>query len=457
VTASPAPLAALHDDLLSRWPETMIEPSLDRIGRLMQLLGDPQLTYPVIHIAGTNGKTSTARMVESLLRAFGLRTGLYTSPHLTSVTERVLVDGEPISDELFVEAYYDIAAYVEIVDAESVTSGGPAMSYFEVVTGLALAHFADVPVDVAVIEVGMGGRWDATNVVDGAVAVVTPIDLDHADYLGTTLSAIAAEKAGIIKPGSTAVFAAQQPEAAAVLLEKCVSVGVEPLREGPDFAVTLRDIAVGGQVITLQTTSGHDSSGQSIVEVYPDIVLPLHGAHQASNAAVALTAVETFLTDGSRSLDVDLVRDAFASVTSPGRLEVIRRSPTVIVDAAHNPHGAQALASAVAEAFTFSHLVGVLGVLADKDALGILVALEAVVDEIVITKSSSPRAMPIDDLAELAASVFGDERVSTGQSMELALDHALARADEVGAGAGILVTGSVVTAAEVRKLLGFQS
>lgn len=443
-------LDALHSELTRRWPESQIEPSLDRIGRLMELLGDPQHTSPVIHITGTNGKTSTARMIESLLRSFGLRTGLYTSPHLTSVTERILLDGEPVDATRFVETYDDIEAYIQIVDAESVTSGGPAMSYFEVMTALAFAVFADAPVDVAIVEVGMGGQWDATNVANGRIAVVTPIGIDHVEYLGDTIEAIATEKSGIIKPEATAVLAIQQPAAAAVLLARCVATAAVPLREGIEFSVVSREIAVGGQLITVQTTSG----GGDIDTVYPELLIPLHGAHQSQNAAVALAAVEAFLTDGTRSLDLDIVREGFAAATSPARLEVVRRSPTVLVDAAHNPHGVAALAQALGEAFSFDHVVAVLAVLGDKDVNGILEALEPVVNELVVTQNRSPRALDRDDLAQRARAVFGDERVTVADSVPEALDVALERVDEAGLGSGLLVTGSVVTAAEARELLG---
>ena len=455
MTASPDPsavLASLHADLMARWPETRMEPSLTRISRLMELLGDPQRSTPAIHLTGTNGKTSTARMVESLLRSFGLSTGLYTSPHLASVTERIMLNGEPVSDERFVETYYDIAPYVEIVDAESVTSGGPAMSYFEVVTGIALALFAEAPVDVAIIEVGMGGGWDATNVVDAGVSVVTPIDLDHLDYLGPTVVDVAAEKSGIVKAGSIAVLAAQRPEVAPVLLARCELVGATALREGPDFGVASRELAVGGQLVTLQTGSpGGDST------VYPDILLPLHGTHQAHNAAVALATVEAFLSDGTRSLDLDLVREGFAAVSSPGRLEVLRRSPTVLVDAAHNPHGARALADAINDSFAFEHLVGVLAMLSDKDARAMVEALEPVLNEVVVTASRSPRALSAADLADIAREVFGDDRVRVAGTIAEALELAVESADAAaldGAGAGVLVTGSVVTAAEARALMG---
>jgi dihydrofolate synthase/folylpolyglutamate synthase len=438
---------AIEADLAGRWPESQIEPTLDRVAAVVELLGDPHLAAPVIHLAGTNGKSSTARMVESLLRAFGLRTGLTTSPHLHSVRERIRLDGEPVDLERFVRAYDDVRPYVELVDRRSEDEGGPRLSFFELLTVLAFATFADAPVDVAVVETGMGGTWDATNVVDPTVAVVTPVALDHMDYLGPDVTTIAGEKAGIIKPGTTAVLAHQGPDAADVLLRRCAETGATVAREGLEFAVVDRRPAVGGQLLTLQAPSG----------VYDEVFLPLFGAHQASNAAVALAAVEAFL-GGGRPLDPDLVRAGFAAVASPGRLEVVRRSPTVVVDAAHNPHGAQALAEAIADSFDFSSLTGVVAVLADKDARGVLEALEPVLAHVIVTRTSSPRAADPVELGALAGEVFGADRVQVVPRLAEALEVAIARADEVaadlGGGAGVLVTGSVVTAAEGRALLG---
>ncbi|HSN05805.1 MAG TPA: folylpolyglutamate synthase/dihydrofolate synthase family protein [Candidatus Angelobacter sp.] len=439
---------AIERSLAGRWPESRIEPTLDRIRGLLDLLGDPQTAYPVIHLAGTNGKTSTARMVESLLRSFGLRTGLFTSPHLHSVRERIRIDGEAIDSERFVRIHDDIAPYVDIADATSEAAGGPRLSFFELMTAMAYAAFADAPVDVAVVETGMGGTWDATNVVDSSVAVVTPVDLDHREYLGPTIAAIAGEKAGIIKPGGTAVLAAQSLDAAEVLLRRCVETGATVAREGVEFGVVDRAPAIGGQLLTLRGPGGD----------YEDVLLPLFGAHQAQNAAVALAAVEAFLGGGTAPLNPDLVRQGFASVSSPGRLEVVRRSPTVLVDAAHNPHGARALAAAIADGFEFTTLVGVVAVLSDKDARGLLEALEPVLSEVVVTSSSSPRAADVDDLAAIAVEVFGAGRVQAERRLADALDAAIARADEaaadLGGGTGVLVTGSVVTAAEARTLLG---
>lgn len=440
--AGRAEVADVEDALLARWPETRLEPSLDRIAALVALLGDPQRAYPVIHVAGTNGKGSTARLVESVLRAFGLRTGLFTSPHLSDVRERITLDGEPISPEGFVAAYRDVEPYLGLVDARFLQT---PLSYFEVLTAMGFAAFADAPVGVAVVETGMGGTWDATNVADGAVCVVTPVDLDHVEYLGPDLAAIAAEKAGIVKPGSVAVLAGQAPEAAVVLLARAAEVGAGVLREGVEFGVVRRDVAVGGQLLALQTPAG----------VYPDLFLPLHGAHQAQNAAVALAAVEAFFGARDRMLDVDVVREGFAAATSPGRLEVVRRGPTVLVDAAHNPHGARAVAQALTDEFAFARLVGVVAVLADKDAEGLLAALEPVLDHVVVTRNSSPRCLPVDRLATVAAEVFGEDRVSAAPSLPEAVDTALALVDDALAdgGTGVLVTGSVVTAGEARRLL----
>jgi dihydrofolate synthase/folylpolyglutamate synthase len=439
---------AIEAALVRRWPESRIEPSLDRISALVDLLGDPHRAVPVIHLAGTNGKSSTARMIESVLRSLGLRTGLFTSPHLHNVRERIQIDGEPVDLERFVTVHDDIAPYVQIADRSSVKAGGPPLSFFEVVTGLAFATFADAPVDVVILEAGMGGSWDATNVADAAVAVVTPIALDHMDYLGSTLEAIAGEKAGIIKPGSSVVLAAQELPVAEVLLRRCVETGATAAREGVEFGVDDRAPAIGGQLLTLRGPAG----------VYPEVFLPLFGAHQAANASIAVAAAEAFLGGGGTALNPDLVRAGFAAVTSPGRLEVVRRSPTVVVDAAHNPHGARALAAAISDSFEFASLVGVVAVLADKDARGLLEALEPVLAEVVITRSSSPRATDVDSLAAIAVEVFGADRVEVSPRLADALDTAMARADEaaaeLGGGTGVLVTGSVVTVAEARALLG---
>ncbi|MBZ5740908.1 bifunctional tetrahydrofolate synthase/dihydrofolate synthase [Nocardioides mangrovi] len=433
----------VEDALLSRWPETKLEPSLDRIQAFTELLGDPQRAYPVIHLTGTNGKTSTSRMIDTLLRALDLRTGRFTSPHVERMTERISVDGEPLSDEAFVRAFNDVAPYTHLVDADQ----PHPLSFFETVVGMAYAAFADAPVDVAVVEVGMGGAWDATNVADAAVAVVLPIAVDHAQYLGETPAAIAVEKSGIIKPGSIAVLAQQTPEVAEVLLARATEVGATVAREGLEFGVVSRTPAVGGQVVSLQGLRAR----------YDDVFLPLYGAHQAQNAAVALAAVEAFA--GDAALDEDVVRQAFAEVTSPGRLEIVRRSPTIVLDAAHNPAGAEALGAALEDSFTFSPLIGVIGVMADKDADGLLAALEPHLAHLICSQNSTDRAMPADRLAEAAREIFGEDRVTVAPRLSDAIDQAAALAeageafgDPLGSGA-VLVTGSVVTVGEARSLL----
>jgi dihydrofolate synthase / folylpolyglutamate synthase len=446
-TAAPqwdAEFARVEAELRTRWPESHLEPSLDRISALVDLLGRPHMAYPVVHVAGTNGKTSTARMIDSVLSAFGLRVGRLTSPHLSSVTERICLDGRPVSRELFVRLYDEVLPYLDLVDKEQPIR----LSYFETLTAMAFVAFADAPVDVAVVEVGMGGRWDATNVADGRVAVVTPVALDHVDYLGSTIDRIAGEKAGIIKPGAVAVLAAQHPEAAEVLLRRAAEVEAVVAREGLEFEVLRRVVAVGGQQLALRGLGG----------VYDDLLLPLHGPHQAQNAACALAAVEAFFGAGATgSLDVVAVREGFAATTSPGRLEAVRTAPTVLLDAAHNPHGMAATVTALRESFDFRRLIGVLGMLADKDVRGVLTVLEPVLDEVVITANSAPRSLPADDLAAVAVDIFGADRVVVEPRLDDAIEAAVRLAEEGSealAGAGVLVTGSVVTAGEARTLLG---
>jgi len=444
VTDAPGPdgYAALQAELLGRWPENAIDPSLSRISAIMDLLGAPQLAYPVIHVTGTNGKSSTARMIASLLRALGLRTGLYTSPHLVDMRERIEIDGEPISAHHFMEVAGDVAPFIATVDARAAEEGGTPVTFFETMTAIAYAAFADAPVDVAVIEVGVGGTWDATSVCQPQVAVVTRVAMDHADILGDRIDLIATEKSGIIKPGCFAVIAEQDPEAADVLQARIDDVGVPAAWEGRAFAVVERTVAVGGQVLTLQGLAG----------TYDDVFVPLFGAHQSRNAAVALAATEAFVGGGALALDADSVREGFADVTSPGRLEVVRRGPTVIIDAAHNPAGAAALADALSESFAFTHLVGVV---ADKDVTGILRALEPVIDELVVTENDSPRRMGVDALAALATEVFGEDRVTACRRLEEGLDVGIRLAEEADtyAASGVIVTGSVVTAGQARAMV----
>ncbi|AMU20674.1 Probable folylpolyglutamate synthase FolC [Mycobacteroides abscessus subsp. bolletii] len=465
---SPDEIAALLQIeylLDQRWPETKIEPSTDRIVALMELLGSPQRAYPCIHIAGTNGKTSVTRMIDALLTALHRRTGRTTSPHLQSAVERIAIDGQPISPAKYVEIYSEIEPFVELVDKQSQEQGGPAMSKFEVLVAMAFVAFADAPVDIAVVEVGLGGRWDATNIIDAPVAVVTPIGIDHVEFLGPDLASIANEKAGIIKrhkldamtgeagADTVAVIAQQQPEAMEVLLRQTVEADAAVAREGSEFAVLSRQVAVGGQLLELQGLGG----------VYPEIFLPLHGEHQAHNAAVALAAVEAFFGAGAdRQLDIEAIRSGFASVIIPGRLERVRSAPAVFLDAAHNPHGAAALAETLQSEFDFRRLVGVISVMGDKDVAGILAALEPAFDEIVVTHNGSPRAMETDALAGIALEIFGEDRVVVAPTLLDAVETATAMVEEAAedggaegfSGTGIVITGSVVTAGAARTLFG---
>ncbi|MFZ9986848.1 MAG: bifunctional folylpolyglutamate synthase/dihydrofolate synthase [Candidatus Nanopelagicales bacterium] len=443
--AMPEGYAELQAELLGRWPENAIDPSLSRISAIMDLLGQPQTAYPVIQVTGTNGKSSTARMIASLLRALGLRTGLYTSPHLIDMRERIEIDGELISAEQFMAVAGDVAPFIASVDASVEADGGTPVTYFETLTAIAYAAFADAPVDVAVVEVGLGGTWDATSVCAPQVSVITRVSMDHADILGDRIDLIATEKAGIVKAGSFAIIAEQEPDAAAVIEARIDEVGVPAAWEGTSFAVLDRTVAVGGQLLSLRGLSG----------VYEDVFLPLFGAHQARNAGVALAATEAFIGGGTLALDADAVREGFADVTSPGRLEVVRRGPTVIIDAAHNPAGATALADALSEAFAFTHLIGVVAVLSDKDAAGILRALEPVLDQIVVTQNDSPRRLGVDELGALAMEIFGEDRVTVTRDLSDGLDAGIRLAEEADtyAASGVIVTGSVVTAGHARAML----
>ena len=435
--------ARVDAELLARG-FTRMEFDLAKIEQLLDLLGSPHRAYPAIHLTGTNGKTSTARMIDGLLRAHGLHTGRYISPHLQTVRERISLDGEPVDERRFVQTYREVAPLVALVDQRS----AEPLTYFDVTTAMAFAAFADAPVDVAVVEVGLGGADDATNVLHAGVCVLTPIGLDHTEWLGDTLNDIAWAKAGIIHKGATVVTAAQDEEAARPILERCAEVGATIAREGSEFGVLRRAVAVGGQMLTLQGLGG----------LYEEVFLPMHGAHQAQNAAVALAAVEAFLGAGTqRALDAEVVRDGFAGVTSPGRLERVRSAPTILLDAAHNPHGMAATVAALEEEFSFSRLIVLVAMLADKDVRHVLELLEPIADALVVTRNSSSRAMPAQRLAEIAAEIFGEERVRVAATMPDAIEAAveLAEADLEGelSGVGVLVTGSVFTVADARKLL----
>jgi len=430
---------AIEAALLARWPETRIAPTLERIAALTDILGSPQLTYPTIHVGGTNGKTSTSRMIDSMLFEMGLRTGRFTSPHLESYLERISINGQPINAAELIFSYNDISPYLDLMDSKFENP----ISFFEAITALAFAAFAEHPIDVGVIEVGMGGEWDATNVVQAGVSVITPIGLDHTEYLGSTLTEIAQTKGGILKPGGFGVFARQESEAAIELLRKAAEVGIDVAREGIEYSLANRAVAVGGQLISIS----------GLNESYDDIFLPLHGKHQATNAATALVAVEAFF--GDTALDHDAVRAGFAAVTSPGRCEVVHRDPTILLDAAHNPHGAKALAETIANEFTFDEVIGVVAAFGDKDVRGILLELEPVMNEIIVTANSSPRAMKLSDLEKVAIEIFGKDRVAAIETLAAAIDQAIkdAKRPLSDDSVGILITGSVITVGESRAII----
>lgn len=442
--------------ILARAPEHQVQPSLERVEMVLDILGNPERGYRTVHITGTNGKTSTARMAERLLAATGMRTGRFTSPHLASIRERIALDGEPISPEGFIAAWEDVAPYIEMVDERSQATGGPRLSFFEVLTVMALAAFADHPVDVAIIEVGMGGRWDATNVIPADIAVITPVGRDHERWLGASLSRIAAEKAGVIKEGGWLITAHQVPEVraeieAALAAHRAVEwreldPQEDPAEAGPGtMEVGERQVAVGGQLVTLRTPAA----------VYQDVFVPLHGEYQAHNALLALAAAEAVF--GGSALAPRVVEEGLSSVTSPGRLEVMRSSPSVLVDAAHNPHGVEALVAAVEEVFGFRHLVAVVGAMADKDVEGILAGLEPVTDAVVCVPIDTPRAMDVADLAEIAREVYGAERVVVAETLGEGVEQAVSLSEGFDApmtASGVLIVGSVILAAQARALFG---
>ncbi len=442
-----ATVAQIYESIVERAPEHDIEPSLDRIRMLLDILGDPQNTFPTVHITGTNGKTSTARMIDAVLTAFGVRVGRFTSPHLIDVRERISIEGIPISREAFIAAWNDIAPYVEMVDTKSVAAGGVRLSFFEVFTALALAAFADHPVDAGVIEVGMGGTWDATNLIEAGVSVIMPIDLDHTKWLGSTIREIAEEKAGIIKPGQIVVIAEQPEEALEVLLDRAREVDAIVRLEGRDFELLDRQMGVGGQLVTVRTPSA----------TYTDVFVPLFGEHQAHNAAAALVGVEAFM--GGRALDAKIVENGMMTATSPGRLQVVRTSPTILVDAAHNPAGARVLADALDDSFAFAHVVGVYSAMGDKDIESVLAEMEPHLDSIVITEMPGERAANIQQLREIAIDVFGEDRVEVRDNLGEAVDRAATLAEATTDPAdkcGVVVFGSVVLAGHMLDLAGIR-
>lgn len=433
--------AQVEAELLTRIPENKLRPRLEPTRRAVQLLGDPQTAYRVIHITGTNGKTSTTRFIERILREHGLRTGRFTSPHLVSLNERMSIDGEPVSDERLAEVWAEIAPILEIVDAELISAGEDRLTFFEALAALGFAVFADAPVDVLVLEVGMGGEWDSTNVADGDVAVFTPIALDHVERLGKDLMAIATTKSGIIKPGALVVSAAQKPEVLEVLRAKAVATADSFAVFDQDFAITEHENFAGGQKFSLKGLAGE----------YFDMILPIYGTYQAENAVLAVAAVEAFLGGGTQRIMDDVLRPALADASSPGRLQVISRSPVIILDAAHNPAGAESLSQALKTSFLSPFAVGVISILEEKDARGFLEAINDSFDSVVITKSSSPRAMETAELATLAVQILGEDRVEVEERYEDALEVAKTLLPATP-NAAIVVTGSITLVGDALRV-----
>lgn len=438
----PVDLAVVERRLLNRWPEQQLEPTLALIRDLARRLADPQADFRTVHLTGTNGKTTTARLIDALLVAHGHRTGRFTSPHLASITERISLQGEPISADRFCETYEAVASAADAVDASS----SRRLSFFEMTVAMAYQCFSQHSVDVAVVEVGMGGSWDATNIVTADVAVILPIALDHTAYLGPTVAAIAREKAGIIKRGSVVIQAKQDMEARQEVERRVGEVGADLVREGTDYAVTARSMVASSQRI--------DVAG--LYDRYSDLTLYAPGEHLAQNVATAIAATEATLGHAlSRPVLSAVVRDFI----SPGRFEQHTLGGTsLILDAAHNPHGARALASALAEG-GYSGGVAVIGVLDDKDAAGVLSALRPVVNQVVCFQSRSPRALPVTELAALAESLY-QGAVVTAADAQAALDAARELIEAADNDTGrtaprfIIGCGSVVTASELRTIAG---
>ncbi|MDO5746886.1 MAG: folylpolyglutamate synthase/dihydrofolate synthase family protein [Actinomycetaceae bacterium] len=439
----------IYQSIIARKPEHRPNPSLDRVRRVMEYMGDPHSAYPSIHITGTNGKTSVTRMIDALCTEQGLRTGRFTSPHLHTVRERIAIDNEPISREGFIAAYEDIKPIITLVDNECAEQGQAPLSFFEVLTAMAFQAFADAPVDVAIVEVGLGGTWDCTNVLPSSVQVLTPIDVDHQRWLGATVEEIARDKAGIIKPDSLVISGPQHHSVTQIISQAATAHSSVARFYGTDFQVCERNLGVGGQIVTLRTPAG----------IYEDVFLPLFGAHQATNAAVALTAFEAFMSGGLQ--DPTVVEHAMMNVSSPGRVEVVRSSPTVIVDACHNPAGATTLVDTLEESFAFGTVIGLFSAMKDKDVEGVLSVLEPVFEEIVLVEMPGERSMPLEQMRSIAHDVFGEDRVhesAESPSYEENTAHGIALAADLGEAqvsdgqkAGVVACGSVVFAADVRQ------
>jgi len=431
---------AVLEKLLLRIPENKIRPRLAPTRRAVELLGDPQRSYRIIHVTGTNGKTSTTRFIERILREHGLRTGRFTSPHLVRINERMALDGEPVSDEQLVSVYADIEPILEFVDRELTDAGEGRLTFFEALAVLGFAVFADAPVDVLVLEVGMGGAWDSTNVADGDVAVFTPIGLDHMDRLGNTIAEIAETKSGIIKPGSIVVSSKQTPEALAVL-EKVAGSTAE------GFKLQDRDFSVDH---FLATSTGQSETVSGLASNYGPYQAPVFGIHQAQNLAVAIAAVEAFLGGGKAPIADDILRSAVSDVSSPGRLQLVKTEPPLLLDGAHNPAGALTLAEALKSEFSGQPLVGLIAVLAEKDAEGVLSNLSGVFHSAVITQSSSPRSMAISELEPIAKDLL-DCSVSGFSDFSAGLERAKEIASQING--MVVVTGSITLVGDVIKVI----
>ena len=430
-----------YEALMARGLGRMV-PDLTRITELSELLGDPQRAYPSVHVTGTNGKGSVVRLVAALCSAAGITAGTYTSPDLQSVRERLSLAGRPIGPTRFAEVYDEVAPLADLVDARAREGDGDdadTVTYFELLTAMAGWWFADAPVDVGVFEVGMGGSWDATNLLRGEVAVLNVIDTDHPE-LGATPEDAAREKVGIIKPGAQVISARQTPEVTAIIEDAVADADATVQWLGEDLEVTSRAVAVGGQLVSLRV-------GDRVVD---DVLLPLYGAHQADNAALALGAFAA-LTDASfDAMDDEVVRHGLGAVQVPGRLEVVHRDPTVVLDGAHNPHGARAAAAGVDEAFGFRELVVVAACLDGKDVEGILAPFRDLATHVVVTRAPSPRAAPLERMQAAALAVWGDRGVVVESAVDLTT--ALSLAETVAReGDGVLVIGSLTTAGAARE------
>lgn len=424
---------------MARVPEHKLRPRLEPTRRAVELLGDPQSSYKIVHVTGTNGKTTTTRIIERILREFGLRTGRFTSPHLIELNERIAIDGEPIDIQRMYSVFKDIEPLLEIVDQELIGQGESRLTFFEALAVLGFACFADEQVHVLVLEVGMGGEWDSTNVADGDVAVFTPIDLDHMERLGESIAEIAKTKSGIIKPISAIVSSAQKEQALTVLQEKAASVGQVVDSYGDKFKITSLTEDASGITFSLKSLAGE----------YQDLFIPLHGKYQAENAAVAIAAVEQFMGSAETALPDGILRAALADVSSPGRLQVIAKNPTILLDAAHNPHGARSLADALVNSFGSPKAIGVISILGDKDARGVLLALEPVFEKIILTRSSSTRATAVDELVPLAEEIFGKERVLQAEGALVAINQAK---KILSPGGIVVVSGSITLIGDALKL-----